>query len=272
MWISYLGYIAFMTQNEKVLSKCAPVEDGYKVSPEDDSAADAAAAALSSTMESGDTKKEGEEVVDKKEEEDNEEEDGSRFALPETPQEWPLYILSLPLIAAFTVTIPDCATKRFEKWYVVSFFMSIVWIGILCHAMVEFAVGVACIQNIGPVTMGVLVLAVGTSVPDAIGSMIAARNGEADMAIANAIGSNVFDVLLGLGFPWFLSILIKGEDFMVNKDGIVVAVIILFCTVLLFVGVLATNKWMMNTNVGIGLFVLYLLYVVYTIIDASTKN
>ena len=97
----------------------------------------------------------------------------------------------------FTVTIPDCATKKFEKWYTVSFIMSIMWIGILCHVMVEFAVGIACIQDIDPIVMGVLVLAVGTSVPDAIGSMIAAKNGEADMAIANAVGSNVFDVLLG---------------------------------------------------------------------------
>lgn len=53
--------------------------------------------------------------------------------------------------------------------------------------------------------MGVVVLAVGTSIPDAMGSMIVARQGEADMAIANAVGSNVFDILLGLGLPWFLA-------------------------------------------------------------------
>ena len=40
--------------------------------------------------------------------------------------------------------------------------------------------------------MGVLVLSIGTSVPDAIGSILAAKSGEADMAVANAIGSNVF--------------------------------------------------------------------------------
>ena len=35
-----------------------------------------------------------------------------------------------------------------------------------------------------------------------MGSVIAARSGEAGMAIANAVGSNVFDILLGLGVPW----------------------------------------------------------------------
>ena len=172
----------------------------------------------------------------------------------------------------FTISIPDCANKKFENWYPLSFFMSIVWIGILCHVMVEFAIGIACIASIDPIVMGVLVLAVGTSVPDAIGSMIAARNGEADMAIANAVGSNVFDVLLGLGFPWWLSIIVKGEDFLVDKDGIVTAVIILFCTVLMFVCVLAFNKWQMNTSVGVGLFALYGLYVVYTIVKESSSD
>ena len=56
--------------------------------------------------------------------------------------------------------------------------------------------------------MGVTVLAAGTSVPDAIGSLLVARDGQGDMAVSNAIGSNVFDILLGLGLPWTLSGLI----------------------------------------------------------------
>jgi Ca2+/Na+ antiporter len=274
MWVSYLVYILFMCFNETILGKCAPpASDAYKISPEDQAAQDSAAKVLSDTSGfaenegNGDAKEGGSDAKAEEEEEDGDGE--SRFALPETAADWPFYILGFPLLVLFTITIPDCATKKFEKYYVVSFFMSIMWIGVLCHVMVEFAVGVACILTIEPVIMGILVLAVGTSVPDAIGSMIAARNGEADMAIANAVGSNVFDVLLGLGFPWFLAIIIKKENFMVAKDGIIVAVAILFCTVLLFVGVLAFNKWQMNTNVGTGLFFLYFCYVVYTILSAA---
>ena len=61
-------------------------------------------------------------------------------------------------------------------------------------------------MQIDPVIMGVCVLAVGTSVPDAMGSYIVASKGQADMAIANAVGSNVFDILLGLGVPWFIKV------------------------------------------------------------------
>ena len=35
------------------------------------------------------------------------------------------------------------------------------------------------------------------------------RDGHGDMAVSNSIGSNVFDILLGLGLPWFLSTTIK---------------------------------------------------------------
>ena len=57
--------------------------------------------------------------------------------------------------------------------------------------------------------MGITFLAAGTSVPDTIASVMVARNGYGDMAVSNSIGSNVFDILLGLGLPWFLSTTIR---------------------------------------------------------------
>ena len=47
--------------------------------------------------------------------------------------------------------------------------------------LVALATGAACILGVSAIVMGVLVLAVGTSVPDMIGSMIAAKNGEASV-------------------------------------------------------------------------------------------
>lgn len=114
--------------------------------------------------------------------------------------------------------------------------------------------------------MGLVVLAIGTSVPDALGSMIAARGGEANMAIANAVGSNVFDVLIGLGFPWFLRGIIM-EPMEVDREGIEQNVIILFCTAILFVIILALNRWSMNSKTGILLFCIYLIYVISVIVQ-----
>lgn len=41
-------------------------------------------------------------------------------------------------------------------------------------------------------------------------------SGMGDMAVSNSIGSNIFDVLLGLGFPWALRTLIVSYGSMVN--------------------------------------------------------
>ncbi|CAM9447836.1 unnamed protein product [Choristocarpus tenellus] len=97
--------------------------------------------------------------------------------------------------------------------------------------------------------------------------MIAARSGEANMAIANAIGSNVFDILLGLGLPWMMRTIILGEDMPVNKEGIATNLAILFGTVTVFVACLQFNSWKMNTRTGLFLFGLYLLFVTYIIIQ-----
>lgn len=52
--------------------------------------------------------------------------------------------------------------------------------------------------------MGITFLAAGTSVPDAMASVMVARQGLGDMAVSNTIGSNVFDICIGLALPWFI--------------------------------------------------------------------
>lgn len=198
--------------------------------------------------------------------EQEEEEEESRFAWPDSWPERILFIVSFPFLVAFTYTIPDCGKPKWEAWYVVSFAMSIVWIGGLCWGMVVCASEVGCILNIDPPVMGVVVLAVGTSIPDALGSMIVARQGEADMAIANAVGSNVFDILLGLGLPWFLSYFVHDAPTLVNVSGIGTSLAILYGTVFLFLGVIAVNKFRFNSKLGYIFFSMYLLYLTYTLL------
>merc|ERR1719217_394437 len=124
-----------------------------------------------------------------------------------------------PLNIMFEVTIPNCSLPHNKNKYLVTFFCSIVWIGVLSYFMVTWASKLGCIWNIHPAIMGVTVLAAGTSVPDAIGSLLVARDGQGDMAVSNAIGSNVFDILLGLGLPWVLSGLIFPKQGGVEVDA-----------------------------------------------------
>merc|ERR1711959_434146 len=89
-----------------------------------------------------------------------------------------------------------------------TFIVSLIWITILSYFMVVLMEKIGCAWGISSFIMGITFLAMGTSVPDALGSIAVAREGEGDMAVSNAIGSNVFDICIGLGFPWLIKLLI----------------------------------------------------------------
>merc|ERR1711881_394636 len=56
------------------------------------------------------------------------------------------------------------------------------------------------------VVMSFTLLAAGTSIPDLVSSMAVAKAGEGDMAVSSSIGSNIFDILVGLPIPWIIKI------------------------------------------------------------------
>ncbi len=61
------------------------------------------------------------------------------------------------------------------------------------------AVGIARTLGLSEVIIGLTIVAIGTSLPELITSVVAARKGENDIAVGNIIGSNIFNLLLVLG-------------------------------------------------------------------------
>jgi len=122
---------------------------------------------------------------------------------------WVIYIIAFPFIVMFTYTIPDCSTEKTRKWYPLSFLMSIIWIAALSFGMVTLVGRAGCILGIDKFTMGLVVVAIGTSLPDAMSSILVAKDGYGDMAVSNAIGSNVFDIDLGVGLPFVIGSAIR---------------------------------------------------------------
>jgi cation:H+ antiporter len=72
------------------------------------------------------------------------------------------------------------------------------------YAIVEGAVEVAGALGISEVVIGLTVVAVGTSLPELATSLVAALREEADIAVGNVIGSNIFNVAAILGTASFL--------------------------------------------------------------------
>lgn len=117
---------------------------------------------------------------------------------------WIQYIVVLPLVLVLSLTVPDVRRPGMSMWSYVAFIFSIAWIGGFAYLMVQWAGVIGNTVGIPDVVMGLTVLAAGTSVPDMLSSVIVARRGEGDMAVSSSIGSNIFDILVGLPVPWFL--------------------------------------------------------------------
>ena len=160
---------------------------------------------------------EAESEVDSEEEDsDDEEDEGLLDGVLGFDDEWGsaggavcniLGLFTMPYKILFALTIPNVSRKAMQDSHpiaVLSFTMCILWIGFLSAMMVKVVSWIGSVLTLHPVVMGLVVLAAGTSVPDALGSYNEAKHGNADAAVSNALGSNVFDICVGLGVPWFI--------------------------------------------------------------------
>jgi K+-dependent Na+/Ca+ exchanger-like protein len=159
--------------------------------------------------------------------------------------------------------IPD-PQKNPEK-YLVTFGLSVVSLAFLSFLLVEAAVGVGEILRINPTIIALTVLAAGTSIPDLLSSIVVARQGRGDMAVSNAVGSNIFDILFALGFPWAIFLLLNGGSIAVGTDNLLSSVFLLFATVVAILFVLIVRKWTIGRRAGLVLIALYIAYVAYMV-------
>ena len=154
-----------------------------------------------------------------------------------------------------------------SKRYGANFTMSVVWIGITSALMVFAAHKLACHLGIGSYLMGLVVLAAGTSIPDALSSVVVAKEGEGDMAVANAIGSNVFNIFLGIGLPMILTQMIYDEPYVVrDKWPIIVSSIMLIVITIIMYIALYMNRWILSPKLSWGLLIMFPIYIVLNVL------
>lgn len=152
-----------------------------------------------------------------------------------------------------------------EKYYLV-FFISIIIIAALSWVLVEAAIEISALLNIPEAIVALTVLAIGTSVPDLISSLIVAKQGRGDMAVSNAIGSNIFDVLVGLGLPFLLFIIFFGGSIDTSVGDLMSSSVILFVSVIVLFVLLLVSKWKIGKISGLILLGLYAFYIIREIV------
>ena len=86
--------------------------------------------------------------------------------------------------------------------YIVIGLIGIVWGG---NLVVDSALNIALTFGWSQTFIGLTIVALGTSLPELVTSVVAARKGENDLAVGNVVGSNIFNILLILGVSSFIT-------------------------------------------------------------------
>lgn len=191
----------------------------------------------------------------------------SPFSVPEARGDKAKWVFTWPLIFLLCITIPNCSKPRWEKFFMLTFVIATLWIAVFSYLMVWLVTIIGYTLGIPDVIMGITFLAAGTSVPDCMASLIVARQGLGDMAVSNTIGSNVFDILVGLGIPWGLQTMVisYGSTVKINSRGLVYSVVLLLGSVALTVLGIHLNKWRLDRKLGVYVLVLYAVFLCFSI-------
>nr|XP_004662610.1 sodium/potassium/calcium exchanger 1 isoform X3 [Jaculus jaculus] len=220
----------------------------------------------------GDSEEEEEEDDDDDEEDDDDEdEDEEReeplsLEWPESRQKQAIYLFLLPIVFPLWLTVPDVRRQESRKFFVVTFLGSIIWIAMFSYLMVWWAHQVGETIGISEEIMGLTILAAGTSIPDLITSVIVARKGLGDMAVSSSVGSNIFDITVGLPVPWLLFSLFNTlQPVPVSSNGLFCAIVLLFLMLLFVIFSIASCKWRMNKILGFTMFLLYFVFLIISV-------
>ncbi|XP_068569562.1 sodium/potassium/calcium exchanger 2-like isoform X1 [Cebidichthys violaceus] len=199
---------------------------------------------------------------------EDEEEDDQPLSLswPETNRKRLTYLLIIPIVLPLWLTLPDVRKTTSKRFFPVTFLGAITWIAAFSYLMVWWAHQVGQTIGITEEIMGLTILAAGTSIPDLITSVIVARKGLGDMAVSSSVGSNIFDITVGLPFPWLMWSFINGmKPVQVSSNGLFCAIVLLFIMLLFVIISIAACKWRMSKLLGFIMFMLYFVFLVVSV-------
>uniref|UniRef100_A0A8C1RXE1 Sodium/calcium exchanger membrane region domain-containing protein n=1 Tax=Cyprinus carpio TaxID=7962 RepID=A0A8C1RXE1_CYPCA len=200
-------------------------------------------------------------------EEDDEEDQPLSLSWPESKRKRFTYLLILPIVFPLWITLPDVRKASSKNFFPITFLGSICWIAGFSYLMVWWAHQVGETIGITEEIMGLTILAAGTSIPDLITSVIVARRGLGDMAVSSSVGSNIFDITVGLPLPWLLySIINSMRPVQVSSNGLFCAIVLLFLMLLFVIISIAACKWKMSKLLGFIMFLLYMVFLVVSVL------
>lgn len=126
--------------------------------------------------------------------------------------------------------------------------------------LVGSAVNIARAFEVSEAIIGLTIIAIGTSLPEVVTSIVATLKGQRDIAVGNVVGSNTFNILAVLGISGVVSGQgLVGNEQLVQQDFPIMLGVALLCLPLFFTGAI------LSRIEGALFFSLYLIYTIFLI-------
>jgi cation:H+ antiporter len=132
-------------------------------------------------------------------------------------------------------TEKDSDNKDNKKPLWLSIVMALLGLGAIVlggDLVVDKASLIAIELGMSEALVGLTIVAVGTSLPELITSVTAAKKGSADIAIGNIVGSNIFNILFVVGTTALITPVVYAQSFLVDSVVAVVTMVVLWLLVL----------------------------------------
>ena len=123
---------------------------------------------------------------------------------------------------------------------------------------VDGASAIAKILKVPALIIGLTIVALGTSLPELAVRIVAAVNNSTDLSVSNVVGSNIFNIILILGF---CSILTPAT---VTPNALLDVIVALFSGVVVFIFAFKSNK--INRWQGVVMVSMYALYLTFLVL------
>lgn len=123
--------------------------------------------------------------------------------------------------------------------------------------VVDGAVGLSVLLGVDDALIGLTVVAIGTSVPELVASAVAAYRNQADIAVGNVVGSNIFNLLWVLGVT---SSVVELPFEVISNSDIVMMIV---SSSLIILALASSRRHVILRTHGMVFVTLYALYIVY---------
>ncbi|MBK8620704.1 MAG: calcium/sodium antiporter [Saprospiraceae bacterium] len=150
---------------------------------------------------------------------------------------------------------PPSSINKLREWSLILAGIAMLFFG--GKWVVDGAVHFATLLGMSEAFIGLTIVAIGTSLPELMTSVVAARKGNVDVAVGNVIGSNIFNLL------WILGLSAVISPIPMNKANNFDAFMVLMASTLIILLMIISRKLEVKRWHGVVYILVYVGYIIY---------